>query len=302
MPSSRSACRGAISAMRWASRARRRTGACSISARRMPPAKGPLVALDRKGEPLADQDGARRRPQGHRGAGRQLGAGQGAVVAQRLADQAPPLRRRARRARRSTATCASEARPDAVSTLEAVALALSVLRRRCGAAGKAPGAVPRADRQGAQRRASGTSNGIVGNAVSPYNRAMLDQPQIPVAQRTNPERSFTRGGARAQAGRRRGLPRRGHPRRHQGHPAVGRGLCRRLPGRAGLASGRRAGRIARTCSTSWASISRPAPTRPRRRRCWAPRSTIRCAAASPGSRSSAPTWRPMRSATSPRPA
>jgi indolepyruvate ferredoxin oxidoreductase alpha subunit len=38
---------------------------------------------------------------------------------------------------------------------------------------------------------SGTSNGIVASAVNPYNRAMLDQPQIPVAQRTNPERSFS---------------------------------------------------------------------------------------------------------------
>ena len=52
------------------------------------------------------------------------------------------------------------------------------------------------------------------------------------------------GGAVAAARRRRGLPRRGHPGRHQGDPAVGRRLCRRLPGRAGVASGRRAGRIA----------------------------------------------------------
>src|SRR5258708_16808341 len=39
-------------------------------------------------------------------------------------------------------------------------------------------------------RAFATANGIVGPAVSPYNRRMLDQPLVPVAQRTNPERSF----------------------------------------------------------------------------------------------------------------
>src|SRR3990167_1336481 len=41
------------------------------------------------------------------------------------------------------------------------------------------------------RRASRAANGIVGGDVSPYNHRMLDQPQLPVAQRTNPERSFT---------------------------------------------------------------------------------------------------------------
>ncbi len=49
------------------------------------------------------------------------------------------------------------------------------------------------------------------------------------------------GSAGAQAGRRRDLPRRRHPRRHQGAAAVGRVLRRRLSGRAGLASARRAG-------------------------------------------------------------
>ena len=39
--------------------------------------------------------------------------------------------------------------------------------------------------------ASRAANGIVGGAVNPYNPGMLDQPQLPVAQRTNPERSFT---------------------------------------------------------------------------------------------------------------
>ena len=75
---------------------------------------------------------------------------------------------------------------------------------------------------------------------------MLDQPaaQLPVAQRTNPERSFAEEVRALAPGRWRDLPRRGHPRRHQGDPAIGRGLCRRLPGRARLAPGRRAGRIA----------------------------------------------------------
>ena len=39
-----------------------------------------------------------------------------------------------------------------------------------------------------------------------------------------------------------GVPRRGHPRHHQGAAAVGRGLRRRLPGRADLAPDGRAGR------------------------------------------------------------
>src|SRR5258708_2314018 len=38
--------------------------------------------------------------------------------------------------------------------------------------------------------ASTTQRGPGGPAVSPYNRRMLDQPLVPVAQRTNPERSF----------------------------------------------------------------------------------------------------------------
>ena len=45
----------------------------------------------------------------------------------------------------------------------------------------------------------------------------------------------------AAPGRRRDLPRRGHPRDHQGAAAVGRGLRRRLPGRAGVAPARRDG-------------------------------------------------------------
>ena len=40
------------------------------------------------------------------------------------------------------------------------------------------------------RRASRAANGIVGGADNPYNPGMLDQPLLPVAQRTNPERSF----------------------------------------------------------------------------------------------------------------
>ena len=48
-------------------------------------------------------------------------------------------------------------------------------------------------------------------------------------------------GEGAAARRRRRIPRRGHPRRHQGAAAVGRELCRRLPGRPGVAPARRAG-------------------------------------------------------------
>ena len=84
----------------------------------------------------------------------------------------------------------------------------------------------------------------------------------------------------AQARRRRDIPRRGHPRRDQGAAAVGRVLRRRLPGRAGVAHDGRAERRARHRSTSWASTSRPTRPKPARRRCSAPRSTIRCAARS----------------------
>lgn len=91
-------------------------------------AKGPLVALDKKGEPLADQDGARR---GLRGI----------VVLDGNWAQAKALWWRnawLTRLRRLVVVPAGpslygslrkEARADAVSTLEAVALALSVLER-----------------------------------------------------------------------------------------------------------------------------------------------------------------------------
>jgi len=78
-----------------------------------------------------------------------------------------------------------------------------------------------------------------------------------------------RGGC-AAARRRRDIPRRRNPRRHQGSFAVGRELCRRLSG----------GRRFLICSTSWstpkiclpisACISKPAPTKPPPRPCWAP--------------------------------
>jgi hypothetical protein len=58
--------------------------------------QGPLVALDGKSQPLADQASARAGSRA-RCPGWQLGAGQGAVVAQRLAHAAAPLRGRARR-------------------------------------------------------------------------------------------------------------------------------------------------------------------------------------------------------------
>src|SRR6516164_6298148 len=53
----------------------------------------------------------------------------------------------------------------------------------------------------------------------------------------------------------------------------------------------------RTCSPNLACTSRPAPTKPPRRQCLAPRSIIRCAARSRGSRSSAPMSRPTRCRT-----
>ena len=76
--------------------------------------------------------------------------------------------------------------------------------------------------------------------------------------RTHPDRASrasarTRGtdgtlvqnrGEGAAARRRRRISRRGHPRRHQGAAAIGRELCRRLPGRPGVAPARRAGRRA----------------------------------------------------------
>ena len=56
------------------------------------------------------------------------------------------------------------------------------------------------------------------------------------------------------------------------------------------------------CSSRWACTSTPRPTRRRPPRCSAPRSTIRCAAPSPGSRSWAPTSPPTRCRTWRRPA
>ena len=58
------------------------------------------------------------------------------------------------------------------------------------------------------------------------------------------ERSFTHEVGKLAPRRRTGVPRRGHPRGHQGAAAVRRRLCRRLPGRADLASHGRAVRCA----------------------------------------------------------
>ena len=55
------------------------------------------------------------------------------------------------------------------------------------------------------------------------------------------EVSFSKEVSAAAPRRRRGLPRRGHPRHHQGAAAVGRVVRRRLPGRAGVAPARRHG-------------------------------------------------------------
>ena len=110
-------------------RALSRLGAC----RR---ARGPLVALNHKGEPLADQDGARH---GLRGL----------VVLDGNWAQAKALWWRnawLTRLRRFVVvpdgpslygSLRKEARSDAVSTLEAVALALSVLEARSRAAREA---------------------------------------------------------------------------------------------------------------------------------------------------------------------
>ena len=56
------------------------------------------------------------------------------------------------------------------------------------------------------------------------------------------ERSFKKEVQALKLGDGRDLPRRRHPRGHQGAAAVGRELCRRLPGRAGVAPARRDGR------------------------------------------------------------
>ena len=108
------------------------------------------------------------------------------------------------------------------------------------------------------------------------------------------------GSPTAEDRRRRGIPRRGHPRRHQGAARMRRRLCRRLSGRADLASDGRACRCARTSWPSSACISRRAPARrppPRRSR---PPSTTRSAAPSPSRRRSAPMSPPTRSPISPR--
>ena len=62
------------------------------------------------------------------------------------------------------------------------------------------------------------------------------------------ERSFAREVEDLKLGDGRGLPRRRHSRHHQGAAAIRRRLCRRLSGRADLASDGRAGRRRRTCS------------------------------------------------------
>ena len=89
------------------------------------------------------------------------------------------------------------------------------------------------------------------------------------------ERSFKKEVQALQAGRRRDLPRRRHPRRHQGAAAVGRVLCRRLSGRAGVASarrpGRRRGHHGRARRASGDLLQRSLAPPP----CSAPRSTIR---------------------------
>ena len=265
-------------------------------------AKGPLVALDRQGRAVGRPGRRARRPQGPGRARRQLGAGQGAVVAQRLADPAAALRGRARWAvalRRPAARGAARRRLDARSG------GLGARRpgrqcRRCGrrcwcrSAPCWPRPAP---------RACGRPNGIVGSAaLAPILTTMLDQPQLPVAQRTNPERSFKEEVRSLRLGD-------GEIFRGEGILAVTKAI---LQSGVSYVGGYQGAPVSHLVDVL-VEIAGPArrarrPSRDLhqrsvgRRACSAPRSTIRCAAASPGSRSSAPTWRPMRSPTSPRPA
>ena len=65
---------------------------------------------------------------------------------------------------------------------------------------------------------------------------MVGTTTIPAEERTGNGRTLLRQGSRAVEDRRgRGVPRRRHPRGHQGASPVGRRLCRRLPGRADFA-------------------------------------------------------------------
>ena len=226
-------------------------GECSIlgagkvgdNARRL--CKDPLIALDRKGEPLADQAAALAGLQGTRGARRQLGAGQGAVVAQRLADAPAPPGRGAGRPVALRQSSPRGAARRGVDPRGGGAGAVGAAARHDGARASA-GAVPRAGQAGKSRGNPRFQAGSSRRADSPYTRRHARPAGSPASRRPAHQSGtvLRRGSARAAPGRRRDLPRRGHPRGHQGDPAVGRGLCRRLPGRARLASGRRAGRIA----------------------------------------------------------
>ena len=82
------------------------------------------------------------------------------------------------------------------------------------------------------------------------------------------------------------VPRRGHPRGHQGPAAVRRGLCGRLPGFAHLAPDGRWPTPTRSCRNSahFGPALRKPPPPPR----WRPRSCIRSVAPSPGNPRSAP--------------
>ena len=82
----------------------------------------------------------------------------------------------------------------------------------------------------------------------------------------------------AQARRRRGLPRRRHPRGDEGAAAVGRRLRRRLPGRAGVAPARRHGAGARLPRRTRRARRGVHQRSLGRRDARAPRSTTRCAA------------------------
>ena len=145
-----------------------------------------------------------------------------------------------------------EARPDAVSTLEAIGLALSALE---GGDVRERLLVPFRDLLAEARTAGGARHqtpGSSGPALAPIVRRMLDQPQLPVSQRTNPERSFKDEVRALRLGE-------GEVFRGEGILAVTKAILQAGVSYVGGYRARRS-RIwstcwskARTCSTSWAS-------------------------------------------------
>ena len=115
-----------------------------------------------------------------------------------------------------------------------------------------------------------------------------------------PRRSFVEEVKKLRLAQGRGVPRRRHPRRHQGAARIRRVVRGRLPGRADLAPDGRAGRRAGHPGRARHPLREHAPARRPRRRRSPPRSTTRCAAPSRSRGRSASTSPPTRSPTSPR--